>query len=164
MNSPATYTDADFDRLSWHDCHIWAIEFRPGDPERGDWTSDLAFDIDFIVEWICGVGGQAQFRVAPATLIFHAVTDPRIDIDFGRSDFRQIVHPISIGDITRQPIEGRQGQAGRPYYVWRIALNWPGDGEIAFGAEGFTQRLRAEAVVTSQQCLSLKERRRLAIQ
>ena len=26
------HTEDDFDRLSWHDCHIWAIELRPGDP------------------------------------------------------------------------------------------------------------------------------------
>ena len=48
------YTEADFDCLSWHDCHIWGIELRAGDPDDGDWTSDLVLDIDFIVEWICG--------------------------------------------------------------------------------------------------------------
>ena len=58
------YTEADFDRLSWHDCHIWGIELRAGDPDDGDWTSDLVLDIDFIVEWICGAGGGGQFRVA----------------------------------------------------------------------------------------------------
>ena len=26
------YTEADFDRLSWHDCHIWGIELRAGLP------------------------------------------------------------------------------------------------------------------------------------
>ena len=78
------YTEADFDRLSWHDCHIWGIELRAGDPDDGDWTSDLVLDIDFIVEWICGTGGGGQFRVAPATLVFHGVTDPKIDIDSGR--------------------------------------------------------------------------------
>ncbi len=157
-----THTDADFDRLSWHDCHIWGIELRAGDPEQDDWTSDLALDIDFIVEWICGVGGKAQFRVAPATLVFHGVTDPRIAIDWGRSGYRQIVHPVSIGEIGREPIEGQQGQAGRPCYRWRIGLNWPGDGEITFGAEGFTQTLRGEPVLTAKQSLSLEERQRFA--
>jgi hypothetical protein len=78
------YTEADFGRLSWHDCHIWGIELRADDPDDGDWTSDLVLDIDFIVEWICGTGGGGQFRVAPATLVFHGVTDPKIDIDWGR--------------------------------------------------------------------------------
>lgn len=48
-----SYTEADFDVLSWHDCHVWAVEFRAGDPDEGDWTSDLALDIDFIVECCC---------------------------------------------------------------------------------------------------------------
>ncbi|PYS48292.1 MAG: hypothetical protein DMG13_25820 [Acidobacteria bacterium] len=64
-----THTEADFDRLSWHDCHIWALELRAGEPDDEDWTSDLALDIDFIVEWICGVSCDVQFRVAPANAL-----------------------------------------------------------------------------------------------
>ncbi len=75
-------TEADFDALSWHDCHIWGMDLRPGDPDRGDWRSDFVLHLDFIAEWLCGVDGQAQFRVAPATLIFHGVTDLRINIDW----------------------------------------------------------------------------------
>lgn len=62
-----TYTEADFDRLSWHDCHIWGLAFQAGDPDEDDWTSDLVLDIDFVAEWICGLDGLAQFPVAPAT-------------------------------------------------------------------------------------------------
>jgi hypothetical protein len=49
----------------------------------------------------------------------------------------------------------------RPYYRWRIGMNWPDASEITFGAVGFTQTLRAEPVLTEKQCLSLKERNRL---
>jgi hypothetical protein len=156
-----TYTEADFDRLSWHDCHIWAVELRAGNPDDGDWTSDLALDIDFITEWICGAGGGGQFRVAPATLVFHGVTDPKIDIDWGRSGFQVAVHPVSIGKIERERIQNQKVYLDRPYYSWRIRLNWPDGGEIAFGAVGFTQTLRAEPVLTENQCLSLSERTRL---
>jgi hypothetical protein len=45
------FTEADFDELSWHDCHIWAQRFDVGSPEEDDWTSDLVLDLDFIVEW-----------------------------------------------------------------------------------------------------------------
>ena len=48
----------------------------------------------------------------------------------------------------------------RPYYRWRIRLNWPDASEISFGAVGFTQTLRAEPVLTEKQCLSRKERSR----
>ena len=155
------HTEADFDRLSWHDCHIWAIELRAGDPDDGDWTSDLALDIDFIVEWICGVDGDTQFRVAPASLVFHGVTDPKIDIDWGRSALQVAVHPASIGNVERHRLQDQKVYLDRPYYRWRIRLNWPDEGEIAFGAVGFTQTLRAEPVLTKTQCLSLSERSRL---
>jgi hypothetical protein len=156
-----TYTEADFDRLSWHDCHIWAVELRAGDPDHGDWTSDLALDIDFIVEWQCGVGGGGQFRVAPAALVFHGVTDPKIDIDWGRSGFQVALHPVSIGTVEREEIQNQKVYLDRPYYRWRIRLNWPNESEIVFGAVGFTQTLRAEPVLTAKQCLSLSERVRL---
>ncbi|HSF33086.1 MAG TPA: hypothetical protein VLK82_21780 [Candidatus Tectomicrobia bacterium] len=156
-----TYTEADFDRLAWHDCHIWAVELRPGDPDAGDWTSDLALDIDFIVEWIGGGGGRAQFRVAPATLAFHGVTDLKIDIDWGRAGFQVALHPLSIGHVERERIQNQKVHLDRPYYRWRIRLNWPNGGEIAFGGRGFTQTLRAEPVLTENQCLSLRERIRL---
>lgn len=50
-----TCTDADFDRLSWHDCYVRGLEIRAGDPAVSDWTADLAFELDFILEWVCGV-------------------------------------------------------------------------------------------------------------
>jgi hypothetical protein len=154
-------TEADFERLSWHDCHIWGVELRPGDPDEGDWTSDLALDIDFIVEWVCGVGQGHQFRVAPAALVFHGVTDPKIDIDWGRSGFQVSLHPVSIGSVEREVMRDQRVYLDRAYYKWSIRLNWPDPGEITFGAAGFTQTLRAEPVLIEKQCLSLGQRRRL---
>jgi hypothetical protein len=153
-DAAATYTEADFDRLSWHDCHIWALELRAGDPDQDDWTSDLALDIDFIVEWLCGTDGSAVFRVAPATLVFHGATDPRIDIDWGQREGYQVaLHPASIDQIEREPIANQKVFLDRPYYKWSIRLNWPQAGRIVLGAVGFTQTLRAQPVVTSQQHL-----------
>jgi len=154
------YTEADFDRLSWHDCHIWAVELHAGDPDVGDWTSDIALDIDFIVEWICGVGRGGQFRVAPATLVFHGVTDPTLDIDWGRSGLQVSLHPASIDSIERELLQNQKVYLDRPYYRWSIRLNWPESSEIAFGAVGFTQTLRAEPVLSDKQCLSRSKRSR----
>ena len=156
-----TYTEANFDRLSWHDCHIWGVELRAGDPDDGDWTSDLALDLDFIVEWICGVGAGGQFRVAPATLVFHGVTDPKINIDWGASGFQVSPHPASIDNIERELIRNQKVHLDRPYYSWRIRLNWPESSEIALGAVGFTLTLRAEPLLAEKQYLSLKARSRL---
>ncbi|MBZ5537563.1 MAG: hypothetical protein LAO31_16525 [Acidobacteriia bacterium] len=155
------WTEADFDHLSWHDCHIWGIELRAGDPDEANWTSDLAFDIDFIVEWICGSGDPGQFRVAPATLVFHGVTDPKIAIDWGRSAFQVSLHPASIDHVERERIRDQKVYLDRPYYRWRIHFNWPGSSEITFGAVGFPQTLRAKPVLTEKQCLSFSQRSRL---
>ena len=121
------YTEADFDRLSWHDCHIWGIELRAGDADDGDWTSDLA-----------------------------------LDIDWGRLGSQVSLHPASIGDVERERLRNQKVYLDRPYYSWRIRLNWPDSSEIVFGAVGFTQTLRAEPVLTEKQCLSLGTRSRLS--
>jgi hypothetical protein len=112
-------------------------------------------DIDFIVEWICVTSGPTQFRVAPATLVFHGITDPRINIDWGRSGFQVSLNPASIDRVERELIQHQKVYLDRSYYRWRIGLNWPDSSEIAFGAVGFTQTLRAEPVLTERQHLSL---------
>lgn len=149
-----TYTEADFDQISWHDCHVYGIQLRTGDPASNDWTSDLVFDIDFIVDWICKVGGGAQFRVAPAALVFHEVSDLRIAVDWGASDYRAVLHPASMNAIEREPVVERKVPLDRPYHRWRMSFNWPQGGEITFGAAGFTQMLRAEPVLSDTQALS----------
>lgn len=155
------YTDAQFEALSWHDCHIWALDFQVGDADEHDWTSDLTLDIDFIEEWVCGVSGGARFRVAPASLTFHGVTDPRIHIDSGDSGFRTAIHLVSIDRIERTRVTDQQVFLDRPYYRWNIRLNWPAGGEISFGSVGFTQKRLAEPVLTDRQHLSAKDRSRL---
>jgi hypothetical protein len=160
MTSEPTHTNDDFDRLSWHDCHIWAVRFDAGDPDVGDWTSDLVLDLDFIVEWLQPSPDRFAFRVAPAVLTFHGVTDPRIEVNWQQTGFQAALHPVSIGAISRERLEHQKVHLDRPYYAWRIELNWP-DGLIAFGALGFTQTLLAEPVLKDQQHLSRLERRRL---
>jgi len=91
-------------------------------------------------------------------LVSNGVTDPKIDIDWGRSGFQVALHPASIATIERELIREQKVYLDRPYYRWRIGLNWPDASEITFGAVGFTQTLRAEPVLTEKQYLSLKER------
>ncbi len=147
---------ADFDALSWHDCHIWAIAFQPGNPNHGDWTSDLAFDIDFICQWQCD-DGACRFRVAPAMLIFHDVSDARIAIVWDRTSY---AHELSIAEIVREPLaRDETGLAqDKPSYRWIIKLNWPENGEISFIASGFTQTLSAKPALLDEQSFSLAAR------
>jgi hypothetical protein len=149
--------DRDFAELTWHDNTVYGFRLDPGDPDRGDWTSDLVLDIDHIVEWICGTDGKVLFRVAPATLTFHDATDLRVSFDFDQG--HQIaLRPLSIASVARDPIRDQKVCLDRPYYRWRIGLNDPKGGEIAFGASGFTQTLRAEPKVSEEQRLSRHER------
>jgi hypothetical protein len=146
----------------WHDCHIWGLALHVGDPDANDWTSDLAFDIDFIVEWLCGVDGGVTFRVAPATLTFHDVTDLRVAIDCSSFEYRNALHVVALDRIEREAVEVTPAARG-PYYRWRLCLNWPQGGEISFGASGYTQTLASEPIVTDQQCLTRAVRERLKV-
>ena len=146
-------SDADFARLSWHDDTVYGLRFEVGDIARGDWRSELMLDLDHIVEWLCGSDRSVRFRVAPATLIFHDVTDLRIALDWGDSGHRTALGEPQIDAITRTQVLDQKICLDRPYYRWRIALNWPRGGEVGFGASGFTQTLRAAPVLLDQQRL-----------
>ena len=156
----AKQTEADFDRMSWHDCHIWRIEFRVGEPAEDDWTAELALGLDFILEWLCGAEGRMAFRVAPASLVFHGVTDPKIAIDWGDSDYQTSIHDVSIARVERERVRNQKVHLDRPYFRWTIALNWPNGGSISLGALGYTQTLLSEPVISTSQRLSLKARGR----
>ncbi len=90
----------DFDGLSWHDDTLYGLRFDVGDSFKGDWHADLVLDIDHIVEWVCATDGGVQFRVAPADLVFHGVTDLKIAVDWGDSGDRTALHDLMIDGIT----------------------------------------------------------------
>ena len=150
---------SDFDGTSWHDDTVYGLRFEVGDSFQGDWRADLVLDIDHIVEWICGTDGGFQFRVAPATLTFHGVTDLKIAIDWGDCGDRTALHEATIAGITREPVPDQPGYPAREHYRWRIALNWPQGGAIGFGAKGFAQALRAEPLLLDEQRLPAGTRR-----
>ena len=158
MLTRRTYTEADFDQLSWHDNHLYGVHIFMGDIEQGDWRSDLVFDLDYIVEWVCATDQSCQFWVAPATLTFHHVTDLRMVIDWGRSGFQAAIHEVSISGITRSQIENQRICLDRLYYLWKIETHIPKEGMLNFGASGLTQVVRAEPVLIDEQKLSSSQR------
>jgi hypothetical protein len=153
-----TETESDELAWRWHDNVIYGLSFDRGEPDEGDWRSDLVLDIDHIVAWLRDADGQIRFRVAPATLTFHDVTDLRIEVDCGDSGGRVALSALSIDAITRERLREQKICLDRPHYRWQIALNVPQGGRVAFGASGFTQVLRAEPVVQDQQQLSPAQR------
>lgn len=139
---------------------IYGLRLDMGDFARGDYHCDLVLDIDHIVAWEPGEDDRPYFRVAPATLTFHSMTDLRIDIDFGDSGLQASSGEIWIGHITRTPQlkEEQKICLDRPYYFWRIEIVAPSASEITFGASGFTQALRAEPVLQAEQKLPPADR------
>lgn len=150
--------DSEFETFSWHDNIIYGLRLDVGDATRDDWRSDLVLDIDHIVEWVGGKQGEMRFRVAPANLTFHDVTDLSIAVDFGDSGGQVMMNELSIASITRAPVTDQKICLDRTYYRWRMELNWPQGGEIAFGASGLTQELRAEPVLLNEQRFSVLDR------
>jgi len=147
-------THADFENESWHDNYLYGLSIDVGDIEADDWRAELVLDIDHITEWVKGADGAITFLVAPATLVFHDVTDLKLNIDWGRSGHQTALHEASIGQIEREQVADQKICLDRPYYSWRIVLNWPHDGMITFGASGYTQKLRKEPFETEQQKLA----------
>ena len=150
----------EFADLVWHDNAFYGFRVDVGDHTRGDWRSDLVLDIDHIVEWLCGADQRVRFRVAPASLTFHDVTDLRIVIDGGDSGGQVALRALSIDRISRERLRPQKVCFDRAYYRWRIALNDPPGGAIVFAASGFTQVLRAEPVLCDEQQLSPSARMR----
>ena len=158
-SSTTVFSEPDFDRLSWHVNPIYGFFI---DNDVTQWKSDLVFDIDFIVEWLCGVGSKTQFKIAAATLTFHDVTDLKVNIDWGDSGMQVAVAEMTLDRIARQLVEKQLICLDRPYYRWSLQLNSPRPGgAISFGASGFTQILRQEPVVCDQQKLEPAIRARL---
>jgi hypothetical protein len=147
INLETRWTDADFDTLSWHDNHVHGLRISAGQYGSGE----LVLDLDFIVEWVRSDSGGVQFRIAPAWLTFHEVTNLNIQLDY-RSAIAALC-PFSIAAIERR-LESRERYTAT---VWKIPVNWP-IGEISFEATGFSQILRAPPMVKDQQSLTETER------
>jgi hypothetical protein len=140
------WTTPDFDSLCWHDNHVHGLGIVQGQDGEGE----LVLDIDHILEWLCPVGAPGRWRVAPATLTFHKVTDVRVELDYSGAGMM----PFAIDDITREPIVWR-GEVRS--YRWTLRINWP-KGTITFQGPGFTQQLRLSSFLSDHQCLAVGER------
>jgi hypothetical protein len=149
-------TEATSDELAWrwHDNVVHGLSFDRGEADEGDWRSDLVLDIDHIVEWLCGAPGETRFRVAPASLTFHDVTDFAISVDQGDSGGRNAIFEWSIDRVARQRLDRTFD-----YWRWTIHLLSPPGGTIAFCASGFTQEQSAEPMLLSEQRLPRSARR-----
>lgn len=141
------WSTADFEQMSWHDCHVHGLRVIEGEHGAGE----LEFDLDYIVEWH-SEQQQCSFVIAPATLRFQQVTQLRVALDWSAPS--AALGPFSLAGIERR-------SEPRPRYtatVWRLVVNWP-QGDIQFESAGFIQTAWGREVHTRQQWLAPGERR-----
>jgi len=107
-------------------------------------AGELVLDVDYILEWL-PVNGY-QFRIAPAELRFHKVTELRMSLDYAGAS-------AALGPFTLDGIQRDSGPSRR----WVLKINWP-IGEISFLAAGYTQTLTGEPRIAEQQSLPTEHR------
>lgn len=139
-----------FDQMSWHDNAIHGFRIIEG-PENA--FGQLVLDIDFIEEWLQNEDGSFSFKVVPSDLIFNDVSDLVVSIDY--ASVTAAVQPMTIGEISREPISYPNGQGS---YKWTVDINWPSKSSLKFEASGFKLSKRMASVTTGAQYLSPKER------
>lgn len=151
MSNRSRWETADFDEMSWRDVSVHALRIVENDPKTG--AAELILDVDYIVEWRCGVGSNDfSFLVAQAILQFHSVTDLQIAVDYATQTIA--VGAFTIHEIRRERITYRTGYSS---FSWDIALNSP-DGRLAFKSPGFTQYLVGDIVESKMQSLHPQQR------
>lgn len=141
-----------------HSCRLRGISWSVGDPDEGDWTSELTLDVDYLAEWICVGSDPCRFRVAPAQVVFSGVTDLKVHLAWGTTGFQVSVSDAVIWSVDKRAVAEQKIFLDRPYYAWRIELQSPEGGEISFGATTCSVRLLSQPILKDQPRLSLKER------
>ena len=67
----ATWTDADFEEMGWHDCRIHAVSIGEYDDDTLP-PARLLLDLDYIIQWVDPALFRRHFTfwISPATLVF----------------------------------------------------------------------------------------------
>jgi hypothetical protein len=141
-----SWTERDFDTMSWHDNHVHAMRVVEGEHGAGE----LVLDLDYILEWM-KTGTAFQFRMVPVHLRFTEVTNLRIALDYAAVS--AALSPFSIQGISRRA-EPRERYTAQ---CWVIGLNWP-EGEIRFEASGFEQKAWGAVTLGDRQVLAPAQR------
>lgn len=141
-----------FEKFNWHDNAIHGFRIVEG---ADGCSGELILDIDFIVEWLLpeSPNNAFMFRVAPADLTFHDVTNLVISIDYASST--AAFQPMAIHEIHREIVTYPNGYSS---FAWKIAINWPRNSTISFHSNGFTQVMRKPPLTSDVQHLSPAER------
>lgn len=141
--SKATWTDADFAAMGWHDCRIHAVSVGEYDDDTLP-PARLLLDLDYIVRWVSPAhrGKHFTFWIAPATLVFEGAWE----ITGSIGPLHEI---LEIADIHRLAVA--DGAEPR----WHIeGQNF----DLRLRAAGYTQFLRLPPQHVARQSLTPAER------
>lgn len=139
-----TITTEHFERISFHDCVVYGLIWESNGE---DWDSELILIIDYIDEWLCDSGVSYSFKVAPATLVFHNVTNLNFSFNTGWGDrYQNMIDKPAIQEIRRkiQTSKEQLVHLDRDYSVWEVIFDSVGKGGIKFGATGFSLMMHEE--------------------
>lgn len=147
------------DENQFHDNLIRGVSFAS---DVGDFSSDIHFDIDHILQWIhCSVKeGESLFSVSRALLKFHDVSDLRLDISWGDTQYSQYAgysSGVYILNITKERVTSSLAPGGEGYYEWQILTNNK-DCTIKFGASSMSLELIGPPKTVNRQYLLNDER------
>ncbi len=139
---------------SFHDNLIHGILFYS---DSGEFSSDIAFDIDYIEKWIKMDDNEINFIISKALLKFHKVTDLKISIDWGETNnslFSGYASGLYINNIIKKKIHS---PIADDYFLWRIDTN-NHDSFINFGASSFSLDIIGRQRIVNRQFLLRSER------
>lgn len=122
------WTNADFNKMAWHDVSIHAMAIEKNDGAKS-WAHSFVFDIDYIFEWKLS-GKPSGVWVAPCTLVFKNVLYPVMKINMEGFS----LDTWDIDEITMTKHESNDN-----FFDWTIKLH---QGEIRFSASGYEQIVR----------------------
>lgn len=88
------WTEADLDRMGWHDAAVHGFALEPALP----WPGRVLLDLDDIVKWEMPTqrSNPIAFWLCPSTLVFDDAGDLIADIDLGGRAFE-----LSIDELER---------------------------------------------------------------
>ena len=138
----AIWTDADFDRMGWHDAALHAVAVEPDSECPGR----LLLDLDYIVDWIKPEPPAIAYQwwLCPSTLVFASAWNLVGDISIVRQAFEP-----GFDRITRsEPDE-------HGYRDWTINGH---EFTLTVRSPGFTQYLRQPPMLSTRQRLTSAER------
>jgi hypothetical protein len=145
-----TYTERDFDSLSFHENPLRGISLR----EEKDGT-ELVLDIDYLVKWI-PVEGGCEWLIAAADLTFYGVTGLKLLMDSHDEKYQCASGGDCILSVDREIIVPQLVYLDRPYWRWQFGFAL--GTQLSFGTYGFTLRLRQEPIRCVEQGLPFAQR------